>query len=714
MPGAFGENFPYSNFHDLNMDWIVKIAKDFLDQYTNIQGTINTGLTNLNNKAEELETLLQQWYDTHSEDIETQLRDALQEFAVESNQIAERTIDSIPADYTDLTMKVYNNQKLEEELEQNANKEFVYKCNSDDSLYPVGATLTDAIYFPTIGYGYPVIPKGCTHAGFRIVNSSTSSHVVTLYIFEKAGTDSFTVKYKFEHLNMDNSRYLDVSIPTSDVDLYFGIQCENLYGLKYVDDNAAVGSAGLNTLYPASANVGETITVNRANNNRAYNVEVSAYMNIRENTNLIGNNSAQFTGEDLGANLEWLGNYGFYADTCKAGDTVDNFQYRLFPSQAGRTSKPFRIRDDSGRLLYNIIADADDITDAISYMEFDKYGRFISGYSMDHFRSTGFTNGAYYAAVREFYTLGNKWLIQPVKISWLNTKTETYTVGINGDFQTFTQMLRALKDNKNEKIVYVEEGTYDIYNEMGGAAYIQSITNPSQLNWRDVSDVVPDNTTIVGRGKVVLSFEPPANVIGSNAMAILFSPLNVSGSCTIENIEIRATNCRYAIHDETSNRPEFAHVERKYKNVIASKHYGSYGYEQCYGAGLPRTGLYEFENCSFYNDRNWTFSMHTNDMTDNDKINININNTIIGKHDEDYYHENTNCVGLGNSNISPKTVRVNLNNCWMFGDISIYAEGNMENRKDSFALKMIGCNDVAVTTTVPTTMPRIIKNTIAN
>ena len=49
--GAFGENFPYSNFHDLNMDWIVKIAKDFLDQYTNIQNTINDGLEELDNKA---------------------------------------------------------------------------------------------------------------------------------------------------------------------------------------------------------------------------------------------------------------------------------------------------------------------------------------------------------------------------------------------------------------------------------------------------------------------------------------------------------------------------------------------------------------------------------------------------------------------------------------------------------------------------------------
>ena len=29
----FGENFPYSNFHDLNMDWIIKVVKDFLTEY---------------------------------------------------------------------------------------------------------------------------------------------------------------------------------------------------------------------------------------------------------------------------------------------------------------------------------------------------------------------------------------------------------------------------------------------------------------------------------------------------------------------------------------------------------------------------------------------------------------------------------------------------------------------------------------------------------
>ncbi len=126
--GAFGEGFPYGNFHDLNMDWIIKIAKDFLDQYTNIQQTITDGLEGLDNKAQELETLLQQWYDTHSEDIANQLADSLQDlndwynehqgylneyltdsitaFNTSAEAKARETIESIPDDYTALSNDV--------------------------------------------------------------------------------------------------------------------------------------------------------------------------------------------------------------------------------------------------------------------------------------------------------------------------------------------------------------------------------------------------------------------------------------------------------------------------------------------------------------------------------------------------------------------------------------------------------------------------------
>lgn len=139
--GAFGENFPYSNFHDLNTDWIVKIAKDFLDQYTHIQEVIangeqslqdltTSGLEQLQDKADALEALLQQWYDTHSQDIANQLADALADlnnwytehqnlisqqltnavtsFNSQAEQKAREVIGTIPDDYTAVTTKLDN------------------------------------------------------------------------------------------------------------------------------------------------------------------------------------------------------------------------------------------------------------------------------------------------------------------------------------------------------------------------------------------------------------------------------------------------------------------------------------------------------------------------------------------------------------------------------------------------------------------------------
>ena len=148
--GAFGEGFPYTNFHDLNMDWIIKIAKDFLDQYTHIQEIIEQGKTDiqtltdsgieqigdltatslqdLQDKADALQELLQEWYNSHSEDIADQLADALadlndwytehsqditnalnsalEEFAVRAEQKALETIETIPSDYTTVANKV--------------------------------------------------------------------------------------------------------------------------------------------------------------------------------------------------------------------------------------------------------------------------------------------------------------------------------------------------------------------------------------------------------------------------------------------------------------------------------------------------------------------------------------------------------------------------------------------------------------------------------
>ena len=151
--GAFGEGFPYTNFHNLNMDWIVKIAKDFLDQYTNIQQTIDNGLTDLDNKAESLENLLQEWYDTHSEDIANQLRDALSDldqelteniasFDSHAEQKARETIASIPDDYTALSNTVVDFIKTTNNVFNNAMKKLKVSGTTEQ---PLGKTISFSV-----------------------------------------------------------------------------------------------------------------------------------------------------------------------------------------------------------------------------------------------------------------------------------------------------------------------------------------------------------------------------------------------------------------------------------------------------------------------------------------------------------------------------------------------------------------------------------------
>lgn len=127
------EQFPYTDMHQLNLDWIIKIAKDFLDQYTSIQQIIadgeqslhdatQDGLNDLQEKANTLQGLLDAWYTEHSADIANQLADALQDlndwytehsgfldqyvsdsiaaFNTAAETKAAETIASIPADYS--------------------------------------------------------------------------------------------------------------------------------------------------------------------------------------------------------------------------------------------------------------------------------------------------------------------------------------------------------------------------------------------------------------------------------------------------------------------------------------------------------------------------------------------------------------------------------------------------------------------------------------
>ena len=114
--GAFGENFPYSNFHDLNMDWIISIVKDFLDKNANIEELINTGIENIGSTTEEsVETLENTTSDSITAlenketniltELETELDNAMSAFNTNATTRAQQALSTIPSDYSDF----YNN-----------------------------------------------------------------------------------------------------------------------------------------------------------------------------------------------------------------------------------------------------------------------------------------------------------------------------------------------------------------------------------------------------------------------------------------------------------------------------------------------------------------------------------------------------------------------------------------------------------------------------
>ena len=205
--------------------------------------------------------------------------------------------------------------------------------------------------------------------------------------------------------------------------------------------------------------------------------------------------------------------------------------------------------------------------------------------------------------------------IDSVTIHVKKRRAEDNVYHIGSDFgnPSFSNFINSIKDDDSEKTVYIHQGVYDIYSELGGAEYINSL--PSDSKWRDIQPIIPPNTKIIGAGNVTLRFMVDDGQINEDKKSLvnLFSPVNVSGSCTIENISIEAKNCRYCIHDETSGNAMFDGAVHNFIGVRAHMYKGSLGHGGCYYAGHNNGMSFLFDNCSFESEK--TFSWSTHDWT---------------------------------------------------------------------------------------------------
>jgi len=267
---------------------------------------------------------------------------------------------------------------------------------------------------------------------------------------------------------------------------------------------------------------------------------------------------------------------------------------------------------------------------------------------------------------------------------------ETYTVGTGRQFESFMEMLDALKNNGNKKTVYVYPGEYDIFEEMGGADFIATVDTTK--SWEEYNFVVPRNTHIVGIGNVVLKWQPTDSEIIDNAHANIFSPLNVYGSCRIENISIVCSNCRYGIHDETSGAFANNGAVHEYINVNVQYNASTYGNKYAYGAGHNRNMKLYFKDCVFEAAYGDVWSTHDWNAAENESSMFVFDSCVFGRTD----NSNKGGVRFSSSDTSGRIDNVRMNNCSL-SRISFSSESGTSAIKQGYKVTAIGCNVLGTT-----------------
>ena len=164
--------------------------------------------------------------------------------------------------------------------------------------------------------------------------------------------------------------------------------------------------------------------------------------------------------------------------------------------------------------------------------------------------------------------------------------------------------------NKDEQyILDIYDGMYDVIAEKGGTTWLNSI---SMVNGQRQGIVLGEYVHLVGHGTVNIKLEIP-DEIATLTMSTCLSTINMWTHNRLENINVTAKNCRYCVHDESSNT--FDNGTRNVKKCTFN-HKGNiaglWASTQAYGAGTSGGGRYNFEDCIFEADGT-PWSMHNND-----------------------------------------------------------------------------------------------------
>lgn len=267
-------------------------------------------------------------------------------------------------------------------------------------------------------------------------------------------------------------------------------------------------------------------------------------------------------------------------------------------------------------------------------------------------------------------------------------------IGTDKEYTSIMDAFEAFKDDASPKTFYIDGGVYDIYQELGGAAYLATITASSTV--RDVCVFVPLNSKVVGLGSVTLNYLPPASEIPLDNAVSLVSPLNISGNAEIENITIICKNCRYAIHDETGTNRLYDNTKKVYRKVRAIKQANDYvpvssvigG--QSFGCGFGSANDYLFEDCIFKSPIT-AFSMHNNPTIKNSQgTSVIVRNCVI-----DTDATQSMRFGAVRSDYAMENV-ITIENTYIKSRVTVTREAYENNSDNTFNLTLLNCSNIEV------------------
>lgn len=587
----FGNMTPYTNNHDLDLNWIMDEMRKFIAMYNDIKNLIDTttdaDIARLDAKKDELLTLMDTWYNTHSSDIAVQLATAIHDFQVAVTAIVDQTLPSIPADYTALSNSVLalqnetpkimalvtaNNKNSdlmylsEETYTQNGltfttkqNKIHISGTSTGVSVFDIFNSRTKNINFPFMkGRRYYIIfDESGVHGLFKQIQYKTTSDGQWQSTYSKqVYNDALAIDIPASYHEYCIRLTCDSSGRTFDTDINFYI-IPAIYTLNPMDDavisSMKEGYMSYRKLYPFyMSDMADFYGVNIVNNDNGISIRGTA------------TSTKTYTVMEDFDNTMFKPNDSIVVDYA---DPANNVYLEIVPYTGIHTANPVA----QSPLLQTQATGSYTI-------------RMPSTFDYIVFRLIIFNGTTYNSNVK-------------VNVHTKDNARRTYFVAKDGtgDFSTIKEAVEEAVKYLNSTVI-IKEGQYNLVEEFG-ESFLDNLQG--------------DYYGMILKNGITLQFSPMAYVSfdydGQNTWIIEnFSPFNTGNDIgfTIDGLNMAGRNCRYLIHDDPRPNEKERYSYNTYKNcnltMYPSPQYANWKNHQIIGGGLGDNTQIVIDSCIFH------------------------------------------------------------------------------------------------------------------